>query len=32
LVQTVELWNTATRDELADAECSPRGEKLVQAL
>ena len=27
LVQTVELWNTSTRDELVDAECRPRGEK-----
>jgi hypothetical protein len=32
LVQTVELWNTSTRDELVDAECRPRGEKLMQAL
>jgi hypothetical protein len=32
LVQTVELWNTSTRDELVDVECRPRGEKLMQAL
>jgi hypothetical protein len=32
LVQTVELWNTPTRDELVDAECRPRGERLMQAL
>ena len=32
LVQTVELWNTSTRDELVDTECGPRGEKLMQAL
>jgi len=32
LVQTVELWNTSPRDELVDAECRLRGEKLMQAL
>ena len=32
LVQTVELWNTSTRDELVGAECRPGGERLMQAL
>ena len=32
LVQTVELWNTATRDELVGADCGPREERLMRAL
>ncbi|HEV7421754.1 MAG TPA: hypothetical protein VGO30_18190 [Mycobacterium sp.] len=32
LVQTVELWNTSTRDELVDVECRPTGERLLRAL
>jgi hypothetical protein len=32
LVQTVELWNTATRDELVGADCKPRDERLMRAL
>jgi hypothetical protein len=32
LVQTVELWNTSTRDELVDAQCQPKDKRLMQAL
>jgi hypothetical protein len=32
LVQTVELWNTSTRDQLVDAECQPTGARLLRAL
>jgi hypothetical protein len=32
LVQTVELWNTATRDELVDVDCRPAEKRLLRAL
>jgi hypothetical protein len=32
LVQTVELWNTSTRDQLVDVECQPTGARLLRAL
>jgi hypothetical protein len=32
LVQTVELWNTRTRDDLVDVEHPPTGERLMRAL
>jgi hypothetical protein len=32
VIQTVELWNTSTRDELAAEQCKPRDERLMRAL
>jgi hypothetical protein len=32
LVQTVELWNTSTRDELVDVDCRPAEKRLLRAL
>jgi cytochrome b561 len=32
LVQTVELWNTSTRDELVDVGCRPVEKRLLHAL
>jgi hypothetical protein len=32
LVQTVELWNTSTRDELVAVDCRPAEQRLMRAL
>lgn len=32
VVQTIELWSTPTRDELVAAHCTPREQRLLQAL
>jgi hypothetical protein len=32
LVQTVELWNTAIRDDVVDVDCQPAEKRLLHAL